>query len=214
MSTFPNIADIVPEGTSGNVRIEHLVVDEEGSKFTRIREAVNPGRSEYVAPGKYARLYVDGELMMSDTAMERRSNIGAVVGAKGHVLIAGLGLGMIVHPIAAKKEVKSITIIEKSSDVIKLVAPTLPNKAKAIEGDIFVWTPEKGTKYDSLYFDIWAGICTDNLDDMAKLNRRFARFKAPDAWADSWQRDLLLYRRRQERNAPWACSVDRMKGRR
>lgn len=195
-SMFPIIVDILPEGTSGRVRIEHFVVSEKDAEFTALRAAFK-GRDEYVAPGKYVRLYVGGELMMSDTSMEKRSNVEVVHQAKGHVLIAGLGIGMIVHPIAAKREVKSITIVEKSHDVIRLVAPTLPKKATVVEGDIFTWERPK-TKYDTIYFDIWPGICTDNLDDIAKLNRRFARYKAPGAWVNSWQRELLLYRRRQE----------------
>jgi Ribosomal RNA adenine dimethylase len=195
-SMFPVVADILPEGTSGRVRIEHFTVTEKDAEFTALRAAFK-GRDEYVAPGRYVRLYVGGELMMSDTGMEKRSNVEVVSRAKGHVLIAGLGIGMITHPIAAKKEVKSITIVEKSPDVIKLVAPTLHKKVTVVEGDIFTWVPPK-TKYDTLYFDIWAGICTDNLDDIAKLNRRFARYKAQGAWSDSWQRDLLLHRRRQE----------------
>ncbi len=202
MITWPKIAELVPEGTSGNVRIEHFEVSEEASKFTSIRAIVN-GRDEFVEPGKYAKLYVGGELMMSDTQMEKRSNIAVVNNARGHVLIAGLGLGMITHPIAAKKEVRSVTIVEKSPDVVKLVGPSLPKKVKLIEGDIFMWAPAKGTKYDAIYFDIWPNITTDNLDDMTKLHRRFARFKAEGAWVDSWQRDMLLYRRRRERRDPF-----------
>jgi spermidine synthase len=194
------MAEIVPEGSVGEARVEHFTVSEQDSKFTSIRALVNPGRDEFVEPGTYARLIVCGATMMSDTRMERRSNVGVLHHASGHVLIAGLGLGMIIHPIAAKKEVKSITIIEKSADVIALVAPTLPKKkVTVVEGDIFTWTPPKGTKYDTIYFDIWVNITTDNLDDMAKLNRRFARFKAEGAWVYSWQRDRLLYDRRRER---------------
>lgn len=198
-NTFPKMVDILPEGESGNVRIKHITVSEADSKFTSIR-ALMKGPSEYVAPGQYVQLFVNGALMMSDTQMEKRSNIYAVRNATGHMLIAGLGIGMIVHAIAKKSDVRSITIIEKSPDVIKLVAPTLPKKAKVIEGDIFTWTPAKGAKYDSIYFDIWADICTDNLEDMAKLNRRFARCKVPGAWSDSWERGELLARRRRERS--------------
>jgi hypothetical protein len=196
---FPQVADLVPEGTSGKCRVEHFVVSKQASEFTKLRAAIHPGRDEYVEPGKYARLYVNGELMMSDTAMERGSNMGVVIKATGNVIIAGLGLGMIIHPIADKKEVKTITIVEKSADVIKLVAASLPKKATVVEGDIFKWSPAKGTKYDTIYFDIWPSITTDNLKDMATLNRRFARCKAPGAWVNSWQREKLLYRRSQER---------------
>ncbi len=200
--TFPRMAEVVPEGKSGNVRIEHFTVSELDSKFTAIRAAVN-GRDEFVAPGVYARLYVGGALMMSDTEMERRSNFKVVFNAHGHVLIAGLGLGMIAHPIVKKPEVTKVTIVELSPDVIKLVGPTLPKKVEVVEGNIFTWRPPRGTKFDTLYFDIWAGICVDNLEDMAKLHRRYARFKAPEAWVESWQRGHLQAQRSRTRHAPW-----------
>ncbi len=201
MIKFPNVADVVAEGTSGNVEIRHIVVDKRAADFTRLRAALHPGREVAVEEGKYAQLFVDGVLMMSDTASERLSNAGIVRSARGHVLIAGLGLGMIVHPMAAKREVKSITIVELSPDVIKLVGGTLPKKAKVVEGSIFDFKPPTGTKYDTIYFDIWPNISTENLKDMSRLHRRFWRYLTDDSIMDSWERDVLLYRREQERRA-------------
>lgn len=207
--TFPCVADIVPAGVSGNVEVRHIEVDARQAEFTMIRAAIHPDRDEYVAPGKYAQLFINGSIMMSDTGMERHSNMGVVRKARGRVLIGGLGLGMIIHPIAAKSEVESITIIEKSPDVIKLVAQTLPKKATVIEADIFEWKPPKEVKYDCLYFDIWYGISTSNLKEMTRLNRRFARAKAPGAWVDSWQRSKLLRRLKAEKKDPWRGAMGR-----
>jgi len=72
---------------------------------------VTRGRDTYIRPGRYARLHVGHVLMMSDTDMERRSNVQVVQQARGHVLIAGLG--MILHPILAKPEVTRVTVVEK-----------------------------------------------------------------------------------------------------
>lgn len=203
MLKWPVIADLVPEGRSGNVEIRHMVVGKAESDFTALRAAINPGRDLFVSQGRYAQLFVNGGIMMSDTDMEKRSNTDVCQNASGHVLIAGLGLGMIVHPIANKPEVKRITIVEKSPDVIKLVAPSLPKKAAVVEGDIFTWTPAKGAKYDTIYFDIWPDITTDNLVSMAKLHRRFGRYKAPGAWMESWQRARLQSIRRREQRDPY-----------
>jgi hypothetical protein len=199
--SFPKMAEIVPEGTSGNVQVKHVVVSEAESKFTALRSAMHGNRGEYVPPGKYAQIIVGGVLMMSDTPNEHRTNWKVLQKAHGDVLIGGLGLGMITHAIAAKPEVTSVTVIEKSPDVIKLIGPTLPPKVRVIQGDVFTWKPEKGTLFDVLYFDIWSTICTDNLRQMATLHRRFARSLRRDhgtEWMGSWCHDLLLYRRRQE----------------
>ena len=140
--------------------------------------------------------------MMSDTSMEHSTNWDVVHEARGHVLIAGLGLGMILHPILAKKEVLSVTVIEKYADVISLVGPSVKHdKLTIIEGDIYEWKPAKGTKYETIYFDIWAEQSTDCLEDMRKLHFRFRPYKIKEGWMNSWRRDeLKAQKRRDDRN--------------
>ena len=48
-------------------------VDTQTSNGTRLRALLNGFRWEYVSPGAYIKLIVDGELMMSDTNMEKDS---------------------------------------------------------------------------------------------------------------------------------------------
>lgn len=196
------MAEIVPEGTLPTARVEHFEVGQEDSDFTSVRAVVTGGRDGHVPVGRYARLFVDGGLMMSDTPMEHRSNSTVVYQANGDVLIGGLGLGMIAHAIAAKPEVTSVTVIEKNPDVIKLVGPTVPKKVTVIEGDIFTWRPAKGVKYDVIYFDIWADLCTTNLEEMAKLHMSFSRRlnrDNPKHWMHSWEKETLKYYHEQER---------------
>jgi len=183
------MAELVPEGSRGVAEITHFGVSEEESQFTAMR-AAHKGAQEYVAPGRYARLRVNRELMMTDTDMERATNREVVRRAKGRVLIAGLGLGMIVHPIAEKSGV-SVTVVEKYRDVIDLVSPTLPAGVTVIEGDILTWRPTRGTKYDTIYFDIWANVCSDNLDDIRVLKRAFRGRMAPGAWMGAWVENIL-----------------------
>ena len=187
MSTFPAMIEIFKEPVAhGIAKIDHLTVD----RFQSVMSAWEPGA--YCPPGTYACLRVNGRLMMSDTRMEHYTNYKVVREARGNVLIAGLGLGMILHPILAKKEVLSVTVIEKYADVISLVGPTVKHdKLTIIEGDIYEWKPAKGTKYDTLYFDIWADSCVDDLADMRKLHLRFKPYKIKEGWMNSWRRDIL-----------------------
>jgi spermidine synthase len=204
---FPSIPEVLPEGQLGLATIRHFEVSEADSRFTALRGMIGGRRDDYVAPGRYAQLLVGRTLMMSDTQMERRSNYEVVRQARGHVFISGLGLGMILHPILNNPEVTQVTVVEKYADVIKLVGPTLPHQEKLtfVEADVMTWKPAKGTKYNVIYHDIWPDITEDNLKDMAILHRRFAHFKAPGGWQDSWKRDHLkaLKRQQESRRGGW-----------
>lgn len=200
---FRPMTEVVPEGTQGVAQIVHFTVNPEQSRLTALRGAFSPGA--YVPPGSYCELRVHGGLMMTDTSMEKNSNYEVVRQARGDVFIAGLGIGMILLPILGKPEVKSVTVIEKYADVAALVEGAVrqaagenASKLRVIVADVFDYKPEKGVKYDTIYFDIWPEICTDNLKEMTKLHRKFARAKQPGAWMESWLRKSLKARKRRE----------------
>ena len=80
--------------------------------------------------------------------------------AKGNVLVLGLGMGYVPFMMANKSEVKSITIIEKDSEIIglfnTLIYPSFKNKEKIkiIEDDAINYT-KKNNKYDYIFADLW-----------------------------------------------------------
>jgi spermidine synthase len=189
---FPNMAEVIGEKTVGIASIEHYEI----TKLDAMRDSM---RGIWTLPGKVAILKVNGKTFMSDSKNEHRTNYEVVHRATGDVLIAGLGLGMILHPILQKEDVSSVTVVEKFGDVISIVKPTIESdKLTLVEADIFAWRPEKGKKFDVIYFDIWADICTDNLDQISKLHQQFKNFKAKDGWMSSWVVDELRRRRRME----------------
>lgn len=198
-----HLADLIPEGQQGSIRIEHYDVSPEDSKFTMLRQVFNHSRDEFVPPGRYIRLRVNGQVMMSNTSMEVRSNARFVRQAHGRVLIAGLGLGMILQGILPKPEVKDVTVIESSADVIALVEPYIRHaKLSVIHDDIFILKPRRGERWNSIYFDIWPTICLDNLDEIVRLHRRFGRYldrQDPQHVMDSWQRTALMAQQRRGR---------------
>lgn len=194
---FQKMCDILPEGESQGVRIEHYEVSEEDAQFENMRAAFNGGG--YIKPGKYCRLIVNGSLMMSDTPDEARTNSMFMSMAQGDVLIGGLGLGAVTHTVAARDNVNSITIVELNRGVIDLVAGTLPDKCQVIQSDVFEYKPPKGAKFDTIYFDIWPDICTDNLDGINKLHQRAKYWKRPGGWMSSWMVDKLRYLKKNDR---------------
>lgn len=208
LSTFPAVlADLVLEGTCGAWCAEHFVVDKAAADWTLVRAAVRGSRHEYVRPGKYVKLSCNGTTVMSDTKMERTTNAAIVAQASGDVLIAGLGLGMILWPILAKPDVKSVTVIERAPEVIELVLPSLavhPNfdKLHVITADIFEWKRPVGASYDTIYFDIWPYISADNLSGIRKLHRRFRSRLRAGGWMDSWAHtDVMIANREANRRA-------------
>lgn len=197
----------VPQGKSGIWTVKKFTVSEDEGRHDAAMSMFS-GHGRHVPAGTYTGLYRNDTPIMTDTPDEIRDHRGFMRRSTGDVLIAGLGLGMVLQGCAVKDEVKTVTVIEKSLDVIYLVerhykAKPFGHKVTIINADIFEWKPAKGVKFDCAWFDIWDGLCTDNLDEMATLNRRFARI-CPDK--GSWGRELLLDRRRREKDAPWNWS--------
>lgn len=149
-----------------------------------------------VQAGTYMRLHVEDTLMMTDTRMEKITNTEFIENAKGKVMIAGLGIGLILHNLRdkiASGEVESITIVEKYQDVIDLISPYYTDlPITYITADILNYTPPKELVFDTLYFDIWATICTDNLDQMKDLKSRWKKNLTSGGWVDSWFRKRLI----------------------
>lgn len=197
----------VPEAEIGDWQIKHVIVSDEDEQAGRMR-ACNPSSGgRFVPAGTYTMLYHNGAMWMSDTPDEIKDHLEPIRQARiegGHVLINGLGIGMVAGAIAAMKNVTKVTVIEISPEVIALVGPSLTekfgSKVEIIEADSYTYAPPKGLCYSVVWHDIWIDLCTDNLQLMAKLHRKYGR-RAD--WQGSWGKELLQYHRRQERNSGW-----------
>lgn len=184
----------IPEGTCGDWRVERFTVDERGAAFHNMRCAFSPGMGRRtIDPGEYTRLKRGHTVVMSDTPAEYWDHSEAIRKATGDVVLNGLGLGLVLAEILKKPEVKSVTVIERSSEVLALVAPHFDvPRVTIIECDALKWTPPKGQRIGLAWHDIWDTISSDNLDEMKTLHRRYGR-RAD--WQGSWCRSLCeLYR--------------------
>lgn len=205
---FPFMASIVPPGKRGDVTVEHLAITDGGGIHAQIR-------GQGTRNATYAILKIRGGVVMSDTDMERRSNLDVILNAQGDVLIGGLGLGMIVCPLLRKPAVRTITVIELNPNVIALVEPSIRHWADVqglshfgrlniVQADVYTWRPAKDQKFDAIYFDVWPDVCEDNLVGINRLHNRAKSWKRPGAFMDSWQADTLRSRRRADRRRnPW-----------
>jgi hypothetical protein len=140
----------------------------------------------------YTRLLIKGEPVMTDAEFEIRTNWDFDYNAKGNVLIAGLGIGLILGNVLKKESVKSVLVIEKSVDVVRLVYPTYDcEKLTVLWGDIFSFLPLPGEKYDTIYFDIWPNICGDYYKEIVDLKKRFRKYLAKGGWMHAWCEDRM-----------------------
>jgi len=191
----------VPEGESGDWKVEKWDPRDEGLglDFFNMR---NPGR-EIPRDRVYTRLTRNGNVIMSDTPAEIRDHLSAILETRRwddpKVLIHGLGLGMVANA-CLMVGASHVTVIDKSEDVIKLVAPHWQEKwgekLTIIQGDAYTWKPEKGKRWEVVWHDIWDNLCEDNLKLMEKLHRRFGR---RCEWQDSWGKEQLKAKRRRRK---------------
>lgn len=180
----------VPEGISGDWRVSRFEVDDKGARQHNFHEALRvfrDGTLRVVIPGTYTRLTCLGAIVMSDTPAEMDDHLQPVERASGHVLVNGLGLGMVAGACLVKPEVEKVTVVEISRDVIKLVGPHYKAKygdrLEIVQEDAFKYKPPAGVRYSVVWHDIWNSICGDNREEMKKLRRKY---NAKCGWQGCW----------------------------
>lgn len=152
-----------------------------------------------IPSGKFIRLTNRGEVVMSDTSMEKRTNANFVRNAHGKVLIGGLGIGLILLVIQDKEEVEQITVVEKNREVIELVGRQLPlnSKVTIVDDDVFTYKPL--FKYNTIYMDIWNYVNEDVYqEEMKPLISRYRRYLVPKS--EDEERFIDCWCKRQAKN--------------
>lgn len=152
--------------------------------YAKLRNLFEKNYLMHLEHGKFKKLTYKGNIIMSNTAMEQKTHIVAINKARGNVLVAGLGLGMYLQNIKGKKEVISITVIEKSKEVIELIGKDYKDnkKIKIINEDIFNYTSD--IRFDFAFFDIWSNISNENLKEFRKLKRKFKNIPNMIFWSE------------------------------
>jgi hypothetical protein len=169
--------------SKGNIVIDHFTIKDRHEDL----HGWLHGRG--VPPGTYTRLMIDGKLVMSDTPDEMNDHWHAIWNAKGSCLINGLGIGMVLKNILLKDIVTDVTVVEINQDLIDLVSPYYKDsRVGIICSDAYEYKPEKGKRYKMVWNDIWNNICSDNLEGMKKLHRKYGR---RCDWQGSWGREMI-----------------------
>lgn len=187
----------IPDGESGVWKVSTFTVG--SNDFSQMVSLFKTGRG--VLAGSYKRLTRNRKVIMSNTPDEIMDFRHFTCQAYGNILINGLGLGCVVKVLLENNEVQKITIIENSEDVIKLIAPYFTDKrVHIIHDDAYNYKPPKGERYNFVWHDIWDNICSDNLPEMTKLHRKYAR-RAD--WQDSWAKAICQRQARRDKREFW-----------
>lgn len=208
MITFPQLQKMnlpYPDAESGDHAIQSIEVSKAEAKLNDIRCSLNGTNFMRCTPGTHRRLYrlSTRTVVMSNSLMELRTNWRFIRKAAGDVLINGLGLGIVPFALLRKaKSIRSITIIEKSNDVIELVGNHLADAAYkagvplAIEHDDAYSRPIPPiAKYEYVWHDIWDTISAKNLVQMAAL---VAKYRKHSGWQGCWSADICLLSMRRD----------------
>jgi hypothetical protein len=114
---------------------------------------------------------------------------------------------MILRVALRTEEVRHVDVVEIDPDVLALVGPhyeaLAAERGKTLvlhEADLFTVKWPVGSRWDVAWFDVWGDVSTDNLTEMSKLRRSYARRAG---WQDCWGRHRLLAMRERERAAGW-----------
>lgn len=113
-----------------------------------------------VQPAGWVIKYAGKNVRMSLTRMEIESHMPHLAAARGHVVIAGLGMGFALYNIAKKSEVTEVTVLERDPEIVVLLETATKwhdwpgaEKVQLIIGDALEYRPT--SPVDFLYADIW-----------------------------------------------------------
>lgn len=146
----------------------------------------------------YPAVLQDGREWMTVTPHEIRTTLPAVNAAFGNVLTYGLGLGYFPYMCLLKNDVKSVTVVEKDSNVIELFKEYLlpqfgqKDRLTVICDDAFDFAEKEtsGKNYDFIFADTW--------HDPSDGTEMYLRFKAAEKFSPKskymyWIENTLRY---------------------
>ena len=138
----------------------------------------------------------NGREWMTLMPNETNTTKPALDSATGKVLTFGLGLGYFTYMAAIDPDVQSVTVVERSSDVIELFSKFIlpqfpdPQKVEIVQADAFDFAQNrmKDGAYDSVFVDIW-----HDPSDGCELYLKMKEYEylLPDAKFTYWVEETL-----------------------
>ena len=192
----------IPRGESGSYAVEHFTHPAGKAMLTaNPRHALMSGGTQkmkeivYDRPTTWHRLVYEKGVWMTDVPSEQEQHRTSLEKFEGHVLVGGLGLGLAANWLAKKKHVKSVTVVEISKDVIKLVEPYIKDQTKkvsVVRQDLFSFLKGyKGMPFDWAFYDIWQSDGEGTFFDMVTPLRKLSAGHVSDTRVVCWNEDVM-----------------------
>ena len=155
LTDFKSPVDHYPASKHGKVEITKL---RRGTRATYWAEGVE-GKLfyKYATPATLTVLKINRCIWMVDEVPFVLSLASFAERSKGHVLVAGLGLGIVVHQLVKNPAVTRITVVDRDADVIALVKPLLPvdPRIKIVKGDFYLHVEKMAKRQEVPDTVIW-----------------------------------------------------------
>lgn len=119
------------------------------------------------------------DVWMSLTPNEMWTLRSGVKAATGNVVLGGLGMGWMLVQIAAKRTVRSITVVERDSALLNWFGRELCSKFEKVtlvEGDVFKVAEECNPDTTRFILDVWPSCGTSAWDGRVTELRQRARY--------------------------------------
>ena len=155
----------------------------------------------------------DGNEWMTLTPVDLDTCEDAIARAHGRVVTFGLGLGYYAYMVSEKENVESVTVVEKSEDVIKLfktyILPqfTHPEKVRIVNEDAFLYAEHTMPceRFDVAFVDTWR-----DASDGAPMYERMKPLEKLSPYTEFlyWIENFLISRVRAVRFAEMLEAID------
>lgn len=191
----------IPEGRVGKFCVKHIVrpANEKmdlANARTTLLGGQEPGSVSFPKETLWRNLVEDSVgVWMTDLPIEQtqhRNILEPII--EGSVLVGGLGLGLGAR-ILSDRDVE-ITIVERSPEIIQLVAPSLPDGIRVVESDLFTFLRETKERFSWGFYDIWQsdneGTFFDVVVPLVELSEGVTE-KEPICWNEDVMRGQLYY---------------------
>jgi spermidine synthase len=150
--------------------------------------------TDYSGKDYYHSIKYNNKTLMTNEPFEVLTNQIFFEKSKGDILIFGLGLGWIIFPILDRDDIKSITVVEKNTEIIEFVGDILSkkdvkNKLNIIEGDVYDYYNVLDKKFDFIYFDTY-DTPDLSISDINKLNPLYDSFLKENGMTYFWCQEI------------------------
>lgn len=150
---------------------------------------------------RFPAVLEDGNEWMTLTPVDVDTVEAAISAARGRVITFGLGLGYYAFAVSEREEVESVTVVERSEEVIALfkkhLLPLFPHgeKVRVVHADAFEYAEHvmPNERYDYAFVDTWR----DASDGLPMYERMKALEKlSPKTEFSYWIEGFIISRQR------------------